>query len=501
MPGLLGKLSAPVRTNTALSSSLTQISAGVMHELGRGFLIDRPTEKSGLLLELLGGAAGGGVTATSSIEADAGLPWWLTDPPRSQPNLDILVPHAFRLLSSEISDLHIPRDDLQARARKVVNIAIAELPNKAACSGREVRDASREIVSLVSGMGPLTPLFEDKLVTDIFIDSWDSIRCLRKGRSLDTPFKFRSLDQMQIFLDILARRSGAGDRSTLFVTPEPFVSRVHALTRSTEKNTERSFEFRIPRLRNTSMYDLLRSQLLPASCAAWLSNIVSLEEISLLIIGSNGTGKTTFLNALLGAVGTDERVVSIERVAEIQSGVISNQRFLLGNNCFGGEELGTVRDLIDQAFRSVHHRVVVDDIDGAMGAYISKRLELAGCGSLVTRGGTEPASVLHSFVDEMSEYSAANKSSLYKRLSALFSLVIVLECIDGTPCLSEVLEVTGGTNSSVELLPIIRYSGEIKGKRRWELLQEDTELLNRLRDQGAELSEGSTLTRRTEPLE
>jgi pilus assembly protein CpaF len=88
------------------------------------------------------------------------------------------------------------------------------------------------------------------------------------------------------------------------------------------------------------------------------------ERLNFLVTGGTGSGKTTILAALLGAVGERERLVIVEDSAELDPAhphVVRMQSRLA--NAEGAGALG-LRDLVRQALRMRPDRIVVGEVRG-----------------------------------------------------------------------------------------------------------------------------------------
>jgi pilus assembly protein CpaF len=85
---------------------------------------------------------------------------------------------------------------------------------------------------------------------------------------------------------------------------------------------------------------------------------------TLSLRGRTGTGKTTLLNLLLGAVGADERVIVIEDAPELRPRCPHVLR--LETRPPNAEAAGevTIRDLVRQALRMRPDRIVVGEVRG-----------------------------------------------------------------------------------------------------------------------------------------
>ncbi len=78
-----------------------------------------------------------------------------------------------------------------------------------------------------------------------------------------------------------------------------------------------------------------------------------------LVAGSTGSGKTTFINALLGAVPAKDRVVTIEDTAELNV-TVPNRVCFEANDVFGV----SIRHLVKLALRYRPDRILVGEVRG-----------------------------------------------------------------------------------------------------------------------------------------
>ena len=86
---------------------------------------------------------------------------------------------------------------------------------------------------------------------------------------------------------------------------------------------------------------------------------------NIFVSGGTGSGKTTFLNALSGAIPENERVVTIEDSAELQLFGVKNLVRLEARsaNANGVGEI-TIRDLIRTSLRLRPDRILVGEVRG-----------------------------------------------------------------------------------------------------------------------------------------
>jgi pilus assembly protein CpaF len=101
-----------------------------------------------------------------------------------------------------------------------------------------------------------------------------------------------------------------------------------------------------------------------ATAHALLSAVLA-ARLALLISGGTGTGKTTLLNALLGAVDPRERIVLVEDAEELRPRHPHVVRLVARPANIEGAGAVPMRDLVRQALRMRPDRLVVGEVRGA----------------------------------------------------------------------------------------------------------------------------------------
>src|SRR3989440_677636 len=129
--------------------------------------------------------------------------------------------------------------------------------------------------------------------------------------------------------------------------------------------------------------DLVRNGLLAEPLAEFLAQSVR-KRRSILVSGGTGSGKTTTLNALSGAIPGGERIVTVEDAAELRL----RQRHVVRlesrpANVEGRGEV-TIRQLVRNALRMRPDRIVVGEVRGAEALDMLMALNTGHEGSLTT---------------------------------------------------------------------------------------------------------------------
>lgn len=119
-----------------------------------------------------------------------------------------------------------------------------------------------------------------------------------------------------------------------------------------------------------------------ASPIAWLRAAIAARK-TILVSGGTSTGKTTFLNAMLGEIPRDERVVLVEDTPELR---------LPGDNGVGlvavkgelGEAKVTANELLQAALRLRPDRIVLGELRGAESVSFLRAINTGHPGSFST---------------------------------------------------------------------------------------------------------------------
>jgi pilus assembly protein CpaF len=250
------------------------------------------------------------------------------------------------------------------------------------------------VVLLATGLGPLEPLLSDPAVDEVMVNGPDSVYVERGGRLERANVSFRGeaelLHAIERILAPLGRR--VDEASPLCDARMADGSRVHVvippLSLSGPCLTIRRF-----RREGFSMRELVANGTLGREAAELLAVCVS-ARASILVSGGTGSGKTTTLNALSGAIPGEERIVTIEDAAELRL----RQRHVVRlearpANLEGRGEV-TIRQLVRNALRMRPDRIVVGEVRGGEALDMLQALNTGHDGSLTTVHANSPADAL-----------------------------------------------------------------------------------------------------------
>ena len=252
-----------------------------------------------------------------------------------------------------------------AEVRRIVEAAVRDYDERSMLGsfpplGR-LDEAMRRVFDAVAGLGPLQPLLDDPTVEEIWINSPSEIYCSRGGTSELTSIRLEA-DQVRTLVERMLASSGRRlDLSSPFVDAAlPDGSRLHVvipdITRSEWAVNIRKFIARASRLDH-----LVELGSLSRHAASYLELAVS-AGLNVLVSGATQAGKTTLLNCLSSAIGSRERVVTVEEVFELKiplRDVVALQ--CRQPNLEGEGEIG-MRRLVKEALRMRPDRLVIGEV-------------------------------------------------------------------------------------------------------------------------------------------
>jgi len=216
----------------------------------------------------------------------------------------------------------------------------------------------------VLGLGPIETLLRDPSVSEVMVNAPDLIYFERDGKLQRSPARFRdNAHIMRIAERIVSRIGRRVDESSPMVDARlPDGSRVNIIIPPVAPNSP-TITIRKFRADKMKLEDLVAVGSIPAEPALFLSAAVKIRR-NIMVSGGTGSGKTTLLNALSGAIGDDERVVTIEDPTELrlqQPHVVSLEA---RPPSIEGKGEVTQRDLVRNALRMRPDRIIIGEVRG-----------------------------------------------------------------------------------------------------------------------------------------
>jgi pilus assembly protein CpaF len=342
---------------------------------------------------------------------------------------------------------------LEGEVQSLVEDEAAPLPQ----ADRE--ELAARVVLLATGLGPLEPLLADPSVDEVMVNGPGSVYVERRGRIERAAVEFAGegelLHAIERVLAPLGRR--VDEASPLCDARLADGSRVNVvippLSLSGPCLTIRRF-----RREGFSLRDLVTGGTLSAEVAEFLAVAVA-ARASLLVSGGTGSGKTTTLNALSGAIPGEERIVTIEDAAELRL----RQRHVVRlearpANLEGRGEV-TIRQLVRNALRMRPDRIVVGECRGGEALDMLQAMNTGHDGSLTTVHANSPRDALSRLetLSMMAGMDLPLKVVREQIASAIDLIVQETRLKDGSRKVTAITEVSGMEGETVTMTDIYKF--------------------------------------------
>jgi len=210
----------------------------------------------------------------------------------------------------------------------------------------------------------LRPFLDDPEVTDVFVNGADGLFVDRGAGPVRIPSWCASERDVRRLAVRLIARGGRhlDDASPCVDVRLPEGERVHAVLAPLARNGT-AISIRVPPRTTPDLEDLRAAQMFDSAMAERLERLVE-ERANILITGGTGVGKTTLLSALLSRVPPDQRIITVEEVAELRPRhphhlVLEARQ----SNLEGAGGIGLAR-LVREALRMRPDRLVVGECRG-----------------------------------------------------------------------------------------------------------------------------------------
>ena len=271
----------------------------------------------------------------------------------------------------------------------------ALVEREAAALGQADRAALCDrVILLATGLGPLEPLLADPAVDEVMVNGAGAVYVERRGRLERSDASFESetalMHAIERILAPLGRR--VDEASPLCDARLADGSRVNVVIPPLSLDgpclTIRRF-----RREGFSLRDLVGNGTLAPGAAELLAVAVA-ARASILVSGGTGSGKTTTLNALSGAIPGEERIVTIEDAAELRLRQRHVIRLESRPASLEGRGEVTIRQLVRNALRMRPDRIVVGEVRGGEALDLLQALNTGHDGSLSTVHANSPEDAL-----------------------------------------------------------------------------------------------------------
>ncbi len=332
---------------------------------------------------------------------------------------------------------------------------------------------AQEVLDEVFGLGPLEPLLQDHTVSDILVNTFNSVYVERRGVLEKTNIVFKDNRHLMHIIDKIV--SGVGRRidesSPLVDARLPDGSRVNVVIPPLAVDGPC---MSIRRFGGKPMQaeDLLRSQMLTPPMLEVLAGAVK-ARLNIVVSGGTGAGKTTLLNVLSGYISPYERIVTIEDSAELQ--VKQEHVVRLETRPPNVEGNGAIkqRELVINALRMRPDRIILGEVRGEETLDMLQAMNTGHDGSITTIHSNTPRDALARLetMAMMGSVKLPEKAIRAQIAAAVHVIVQVARQADGTRRITHITELTGAYSDVISMSDLFLFekkgigqNGKVKGR-------------------------------------
>jgi pilus assembly protein CpaF len=367
----------------------------------------------------------------------------------------------------------IPKDRVRAEIGRVVERLLEEerVPMTTAEQNRIVE----EVLDEVLGLGPLEPLLKEPSITDILVNGYNKVYIERNGKLALTQVRFRDNAHLLHIIEKIVSQVGRRiDEAQPIVDARlPDGSRVNAIIPPLALDGPTLSIRRFGRHVITAEEMLANRTMMPGMLR-FLAACVQ-AKVTILISGGTGSGKTTMLNALSRYIPEDERIITIEEIAELQlqqRHVVKFETRQPGLNREGGI---TQRELVRTALRMRPDRIIVGECRGPEALDMLQAMSTGVDGSMSTVHANSPRDAFSRLVAMvlMADLEMPSRVIIQQLANAVKLVVQLARLQDGTRKVLSIAEVLGVKEEQIQLQDIFVFervgvtdSGKVQGRFR-----------------------------------
>ncbi|MDB5453998.1 MAG: type secretion system protein, partial [Caulobacteraceae bacterium] len=350
-----------------------------------------------------------------------------------------------------------PRESLRIEIRGAVSQLLAE--EKRLFTPAQTDQLIEDVLDELLGLGPLEPLLKDDTVSDILINTHDTVYVERLGRLEMTAVRFQDTRHLvRIINKIVAAVGRRVDESQPMVDARlADGSRVNAIIPPLAVDgplvSIRKFA------RDPILFDkYIELGSMTNEMAQVLQGVVKARR-NVLISGGTGSGKTTLLNAMSSFIDNTERIVTIEDSAELQLQQSHVGRLETRPSNIEGRGEVTQRDLVRNALRMRPDRIIVGEVRTGEAFDMLQAMNTGHDGSMTTVHANTPRDSL-SRLEQMIGMAGLEISarSIRQQIASAINVVIQVERMeDGRRRVVSISEIVGMEEDVITMQEIFRF--------------------------------------------
>ena len=340
-------------------------------------------------------------------------------------------------------------------------------------SGVDRDQVAEEVLDEVFGLGPLEPLLKDPTVSDILVNTFNTVYVERKGVIEKTSVSFRDNAHLMHIIDKIVSAVGRridessplvdarlldGSRVNIIIPPLAVDGPLVSIRRFSQKPLTAD--------------DLLRHRAMIPQMLEVLRSAVQ-ARLNIVVSGGTGAGKTTLLNVLSGYISPLERIVTIEDSAELQIKQEHVARLECRPPNMEGKGAIRQRELVINALRMRPDRIILGECRGEEALDMLQAMNTGHDGSITTVHANTPRDAISRMetMCMMGTVVLPEKAIRAQIASAIDLIVQVSRMSDGSRRITHITEITGTSGDIISLQDIFLFekqglgvNGKVNGR-------------------------------------
>ncbi len=340
-------------------------------------------------------------------------------------------------------------------------------------SGIERDRIAQEVLDEVFGLGPLEPLLNDQTISDILVNTCNSVYIERRGVLEKTSITFKDNRHLMHIIDkivsgvgrrvdesspMVDARLADGSRVNVVIPPLAVDGPILSIRRFGSKPL--------------TAEDLLRNLALTPPMLELLQGAVK-ARLNIVVSGGTGSGKTTLLNVLSGFISPNERIVTIEDSAELQMKQEHVVRLETRPPNVEGNGAIKQRELVINALRMRPDRIVLGEVRGEETLDMLQAMNTGHDGSLTTIHSNTPRDAL-ARMETMAMMGAVRlpEKAIRAQIAAAVHIIVQASRMsDGTRRVTHITEISGTSDEIISMNDIFLFEkkgigpgGKVRGR-------------------------------------
>lgn len=358
---------------------------------------------------------------------------------------------------------------------------------------------AQQIVDEIIGLGPLQGLIRDAEVTEVMVNRYDKIYFEKYGRIFESNLHFVSEEHLRRMIERIVAQVGRRiDESSPMVDARlSDGSRVNAVVPPISLDGS-SLTIRKFSKDPFTAKDLIALGTISTDAMEMLERCIA-NKFNIVISGGTGSGKTTTLNVLSGAIGDNERIITIEDAAELQ---LSQPHVLrLESRPINTEGKGqvSVRDLVRNSLRMRPDRIIIGEVRDAAALDMLQAMNTGHEGSLTTVHANSARDALIR-IETMVLMAGLELPVEFVREQIVEAIDLIIQqsrMRDGSRRITQISEVVGREGNVIQMQDIFsfKYNEDPKSSHPGELVATGIPFHNNSNRRGESIQEAKQMSK------